>query len=108
MNKMKILVFHVNPYNIKQDDGSVASGLLVTYFFFGENGEELKKVEGYDGQLGYARAKSNLDVLKRVSFPSLPAIYEGEFVMTIGSDGKPVIKLVDAEYLCDVSIEALS
>lgn len=107
MNKMKVLVMHVNPYNIKQDDGSVTSGMTVTYFFFGENGEALTKKENFEGQLGYARAKSSLDIDLRNRFPVAPAIYDGEFEMTIGSDGKPVMKLVNAKYVCDVCISAL-
>ena len=35
---------------------------------------------------------------------SAPALYEAEFEMSVGSDGKPVLKIVDLDYVCDVSM----
>jgi len=33
-----------------------------------------------------------------------PALYDAEFSMSIGSDGKPVLKIIDLDYISDVQI----
>jgi hypothetical protein len=102
MNKARILVTYASVYDMPAEVGRDAmKGCSVHYFFLGENGEEFAPVVESDvaKPVGYQRAKVSLDYAMRAKIPAAPAIYDGEFKMTLGSDGKPVAKLVDLEFV---------
>lgn len=57
-----------------------------------------------DGVSGIRRGKSFLkaDKVHKVSY--VPGIYDGTFEMTVGSDGKPVLKLTDVDFVAPALI----
>jgi hypothetical protein len=74
-------------------------GLSVEYYFFGNNGEMVQPKISADGISGTRRGKVFMspEMQNKVSY--IPGIYDGTFEMTIGSDGKPVLKLVDIDFV---------
>lgn len=104
--KAKILVLFANAYDMKGENGEPVSGCSCHYLFWGENGETMipQSESDFDKSVGQQRAKVNLPYAMREKLQVVPAIYEGAFTMTTGSDGKPVMKLLDVAYLCDVSM----
>lgn len=103
-NKIDVLVLFANAYDIKDDSGNQVSGTSVHYVFWGDKGAAFQRISDFDGNgpVGYQRAKVSLSVDARKKIPIAPAIYEGTFTMTVGSDGKPVMKLIDVAYKCNV------
>lgn len=104
--RAKILVLFVNAYDMKGESGDQVSGCSCHYLFWGEHGETMipQSEPDFDKSVGQQRAKVNLPYAMREKLQVVPAIYEGAFTMTTGSDGKPVMKLQDVSYLCDVSM----
>lgn len=104
----KILLLGYTPYQIKDErTGAVTSGTTVRYLFWGENGEALTSAyTNPDTAGGVAPAKVSLPYDSRIKIGRAPAIYSGSFVMSVGSDGKPVLKLNDLEYLQDIDFTA--
>ncbi|MDO5391691.1 MAG: hypothetical protein Q4F24_11475 [Eubacteriales bacterium] len=102
MNKMRILLMYANPYDMVDEKGKAVTGCTLNYFFWGESGETLKPVEGTTGAIGYQRAKCSIDLSLRYKMPKAPAVYDATFEMAVGSDGKPVLKVTDLDYVCDV------
>lgn len=105
MNKQKILLMYANPYDMKDESGRQVIGCTLNYFFWGDNGELLKPIDGTSGMVGYQRAKCSIDSMLRYKIHKAPAIYEADFEMSVGSDGKPVLKVVDLEYAGDVEFK---
>ncbi len=104
--RSKILVMYAGDYDMKDDDGKVLKGCVLQYYFWGENGERLRAVNnGSTGTVGYQRAKCSIDFDKRAKISSVPAVYDASFIMTVGSDGKPVLKVNDIDYVGDVLIQ---
>lgn len=86
-----IVVFFVSDWKI--DNGN--TGCTVNYFFLDENGHIPTVVTGLSGSAGYQRAKVSLPAEERHKFVIVPGRYTGRFQMTVGSDGKPVLKMVE-------------
>lgn len=107
-SKAKILLMYANEYSLQDENGRQVSGCTINYFFYGEHGEAMKPQEGANGAIGYQRAKCSLPQEVRFSVIKAPALYEADFEMSIGSDGKPVMKVVGLQYLSDVSITAVN
>jgi hypothetical protein len=107
-NKSDILIFYANAMNSTGSDGSVIKGCSVHYLFWGENGTALVGQSEPDvtKPVGLQRGKSWVDYNLREKVRIAPALYEGTFTMTVGSDGKPVLKLVDVAYKSNVKMEA--
>jgi hypothetical protein len=108
MNQFKILLMYSGVVNIPASNGqSAVNGLSVEYYFFGENGEQLQPKISADGVSGTRRGKVFLDeaMAKKVSF--VPGIYNGTFEMSIGSDGKPVLKLTDIDFVGKAQIAVM-
>lgn len=85
----KILVTFVNQYDV---DGS--KGTTVNYFFLDDDGE-IKSTAGAVLPKGQQCAKVSLAYDSADSFTFVPGVYDGTFEMAVGSDRKPVLKLVD-------------
>ncbi len=101
-NKMKILIIYASVYDMPAEAGRDAmKGCIVQYFFFGENGEGLQMMEesNVDLPVGYQRNKVSMDYAMRAKIQIAPAIYDGTFKMVTGGDGKPVLKLVDVDFV---------
>lgn len=108
-NKAIILVMSIAPYDIlSEKTNERVSGCTVQYYFIGEHGETLKSMEDLTGgMVGYQRAKISLPLEKREKMCVAPALYEGTFGMKVGSDGKPVMTLNDAEFIAPVDFELM-
>lgn len=104
MNRMRILVTYAKEYDMTNEKGERQIGCTINYFFFGKAGEMMKPTSGLAGAVGYQRAKCSLDLDKRKRIKKAPAIYDAIMEMSIGSDGKPVMKVVDLTYVGDVNI----
>lgn len=100
-SKMNILITYAKSYDIKEEGKEAMRGVTVNYFFFGNEGEQIKPMHSLkpDEAIGYQRGKVSLDYEMRGKIPCAPGIYEGDFIMAIGADGKPVLKLVDVQFL---------
>lgn len=100
MNKFRIFLFYSGLVEIKAREGHDAvEGVSMEFLFYGEHGEQVEPTVSADGISGTRRGKSFLaaDKLHKVSY--VPGIYDGTFEMSIGSDGKPVLKLVDVDFV---------
>lgn len=101
-NTMRILVTYAKTYDMPAEPGRDAMrGCTVHYFFLGQDGSEFAPYNEWDTALavGYQRGKVSLDYPFRAKIPVAPGIYDGEFVMAVGSDGKPVARLVDLKFV---------
>lgn len=102
MQKMRILVMAAMPYDIKNDDGTVNSGITVEYYFFPTDDSLKPEFFNMEGLTGYRRAKAALQTVVSQNFCTIPAVYDGNFEMTIGSDGKPKLALRDVSLVADI------
>lgn len=101
-NTMRILVTYAKTYDMPAEPGRDAMrGCTVHYFFLGQDGSEFQPYNEWDTALavGYQRGKVSLDYPFRAKIPVAPGIYDGEFAMTVGGDGKPVARLVDLKFV---------
>ena len=109
--KARILVTYAMPYEINEN-GKTSKGCTVQFFFFGENGETFDSTADYalgiDGSVGIQRAKASVDYDMKQKIRRVPAVYDADFTMTVGSDGKPVSKLLDLEYIAPVRLEMIA
>lgn len=100
MQPIKILVTFVNKYEMKDEQGRDRRGVSVQYMFFGENGEQLQAREvDFEKANGWRTAKGSLPIELLGKFKAVPGIYDGNFEMNVGSDGKPTNKLIDVDFL---------
>lgn len=109
-NKMKILVTFANTYDMPAEQGRDAmKGCTVNYFFLGGDGEQFKPMRSIDPAMaiGYQRSRVSLDYTMRGKIKEAPAVYDGEFIMTVGGDGKPTLKLVDLEFVQSLDVRQL-
>lgn len=100
MNKFKILLMYSGAIDMaSSDSGERIEGVSMECYFFGENGEQLEPKVVADGVSGTRRIKSflSLDKIHKVKY--VPGIYDGTFELTVGSNGKPTLKLVDVDYI---------
>ncbi len=104
MDKTNILVFFANNYDMLNEKQEQMKGCSIHYLFWGEHGEMLQRQVEYNVNepVGYQRAKDSVAVDLRVNVPVAPAIYEAEFYMTVGSNGKAVRKIKNLRYICNV------
>lgn len=100
MDKFKVLLMYSGEIDIeatKEREG--VHGVSVEYYFYGNNGELVQPKISADGISGTRRGKVFMtpDIINKVSY--IPGIYDGTFQMSVGSDGKPVLKLVDIDFV---------
>ena len=105
MNKFRIFLYYSGLIDIKAREGHDAvEGVSMEFLFYGDHGEQVEPTVSADGISGVRRGKSFLkpDKVHKVSY--VPGIYDGTFEMTVGSDGKPVLKLVDVDFVAPAVI----
>lgn len=101
---MRILLMYANEYDIKDESGRSVRGCTINYYFYGEDGSALQTQAQKVGSVGYqALAKCSLNYGARDHILRVPAIYDASFEMSVGSDGKPILKAVDLNYVQDVN-----
>lgn len=101
--KENIVVLFANPYSVDDDKrkGEKVEGVSVSYLY----GESMEPMLHPNGALGQRPAKCSLPVSSWDKFSSAPALYEGSFEMSIGSDGKPMLRLVDVDFLSFLTLD---
>ena len=107
-DKYKVLVMYSGLIDLPEDkEHDRINGLSIEYFFYGDNGDMVVPKISVDGISGIRRGKSFLDpqTVNKISY--VPGIYDGTFQMTVDSKGKPVLKLVDLDFVAKASITAL-
>ncbi|MBQ7654970.1 MAG: hypothetical protein IJS41_00530 [Clostridia bacterium] len=98
--KTRILVTFMSNYDMRTETGDRRTGCSVQYLFYGENGEELEsKPVVSTEQNGWRAAKDSIDINCASKFVYVPGIYDADFRLRVGSDGKPVNRLVDVAYV---------
>lgn len=100
MDKFKVLLMYSGEIDIeatKEREG--VHGVSVEYYFYGNNGELVQPKISAHGISGTRRGKVFMtpEIINKVSY--IPGIYDGTFQMSVGSDGKPVLKLVDIDFV---------
>lgn len=103
-NKTDILIFFANAIDSKGDDGSQIKGCSV-HFMFWEGVRAGVSEPDVNKPVGMQRGKSWMDYDMRNKIRIAPAIYEGTFRMSVNSDGKTTLNLIDVAYKYNVKIE---
>lgn len=99
--KIQIILLYASQYSIVDEKtGVISEGITCNYYF----NTDLHAEDNENGSKGTRPAKGTLNVSLFKKIVSAPGLYEATFDMNIGSDGKPVLKMVDLDYICDVSI----
>lgn len=102
----RILVLFASTYDMLNERQDKVTGCTVRYLFWGENGEALWERSEWDPRkpVGVQVAKCSIDIAMREKIPVAPALYDGDFEITTGGDGKPVMRLKNIAYVANVCI----
>lgn len=98
--KQKILLLYANQYSMKDEDGRLVEGVSCNYYL----NTSLEAVGNADGSVGMRAAKGSIPFELFFKIKKAPAIYDAEFVMKVGSDGKPVLTIADLDFVEEVKI----
>lgn len=98
--KYKILLLYANSWQMKDDDGKLIDGVSCNYYF----NTSLAAVGNSDGSVGQRPAKCSLPMDLFFKIKTAPAIYEAEFEMRVGGDGKPVLTIADLDFVEEVMV----
>lgn len=103
--KMQIILLYAGQYQIvDESSGEIKQGVTCNYYF----NTDLRAEDNKNGTKGTRPAKGSIDFLLMKKIKSAPALYEAEFEMQIGSDGKPVLRIQDLDYISDIFIGVVS
>lgn len=98
---MQIILLYAGQYDIPDERGGQNNrGTSISYYF----NTDLVAEDNVNGTKGTRPAKSTCDFNLMSKIVKAPALYEASFQMSIGSDGKPVLKILDVDYVSDVQI----
>lgn len=102
----RILVLYASTYDMLNERQDKVTGCTVRYLFWGEGGEALWEQSEWDPRkpVGVQVAKCSIDIAMREKIPVAPALYDGDFEITTGGDGKPVMRLRNIAYVSNVRI----
>lgn len=106
--KSKVVIMFASPYSMPREDGTILEGLSVEYYFFGDHGEAIKPTFDADsGVSGIRRSKCSLDVAQKDRISYVPGVYDADFGMKVGSDGKPILTMQSIDFVgkCIMSLE---
>lgn len=99
--RQQIIILYAAQYSmVDERTGEINQGVTCNYYF----NTNLSVEDNVNGSKGTRPAKGTLDFLLMGKIKKAPALYDAEFSMTIGSDMKPVLKIVDLDFLSEVSI----
>ncbi len=103
--EMQIILLYAGQYQITDEStGEIKQGVTCSYYF----NTDLRAEDNKNGSKGTRPAKGSIDFGLMKKIKSAPALYNAKFEMSIGSDGKPVLKIVDLDYVSDVFIGVVS
>lgn len=95
----QIILLYAAQYQI-EDSRGFNRGVTCNYYF----NTELRAEDNANGSKGTRPAKGSIDYALWPKIVTAPAIYNAKFEMSVGSDGKPVLKIVDLDYVTDAKI----
>lgn len=103
---------YATDYEIRDEQtGRVNEGCTLQYYNLGNNGELLQPINSLtgrsEGPVGYQRAKCSADKSLRRKITMLPGIFDAEIAMSVGSDGKAVLKITDLDNYSPVDFSKL-
>ena len=99
--KMQIILLYAAAYSIADEStGQIKEGITCNYYF----NTNLDAIDNTNGSWGTRPAKGSIDVQLMKKIVKAPALYDAEFEMNVGSDGKPVLKIRDLDYISQVEI----
>lgn len=103
--EMQIILLYAGQYQITDEStGEVKQGVTCNYYF----NTDLRAEDNKNGSKGTRPAKGSIDFILMKKIKSAPALYNAKFEMNIGSDGKPVLKILDLDYVSDIFIGAVT
>ena len=101
----KIILLYAAGYDMTDEQTGVRTrGTTISYIM----NSDLKVIDNADGSKGMRPAKSSSDWMLMTKINRAPAYYNATFSMTVDSKGKPVLKILDVEYLQDVEVSTVS
>lgn len=99
--KMQIILLYAGQYQITDETtGEIKQGVTCNYYF----NTDLHAKDNKNGSKGTRPAKGSVDFGLMNKITSAPGLYDAEFEMNVGSDGKPTLKIQDLDYVSDVII----
>lgn len=103
-NKSDILVFFANAMDTVVEDGSRLRGCTIHYVFLNKM-ISVQSEPDLTKPIGMQRGKSWVPYEMRDKVRLAPAIYEGTFEISVNSDGKPSLRLIDIAYRSNVRFQ---
>lgn len=99
--ELQIILLYAGQYQITDEaTGEIKQGVTCNFYF----NTDLRAEDNKNGSKGTRPAKGSIDFLLMKKIVSAPALYNAKFEMSIGSDGKPVLKILDLDYVSDIYI----
>lgn len=95
--KMKIILLYARGYSITEN-GKTNEGITVQYLI----NDNLDPVRTTD-ERGFRVTKGSMPTSEWPSISDCPALYEGTFKMSTGSDGKAQLKLITCSFISHLS-----
>lgn len=97
--KQRIILLFANQYSIKDEDtGELKEGITSNYYF----NTDLSAVSNNNGAVGTRPAKGTIPIECFGKVKTAPALYDATFDMNIGSDGKPVLTIIDLDFVEEI------
>ncbi|MEY8394609.1 hypothetical protein AALB64_07260 [Lachnospiraceae bacterium 45-P1] len=103
--ELQIILLYAGQYQITDETtGEIKQGVTCNFYF----NTDLRAEDNKNGSKGTRPAKGSIDFQLMKKIKSAPALYNAKFEMSIGSDGKPVLKILDLDYVSDIFIGVVS
>lgn len=102
--RQRIILLFANAYQMRDDDGRAIEGVTCNYYF----NTSLEAVNNVNGSVGTRPAKGNMPYETFLKVKKAPALYDAEFELGVNKDGKPVLNIIDVDYVDDVRFVPVS
>lgn len=98
--RQRIILLFANAYQMTDDTGKRLEGVTCNYYF----NTDLSAVDNVNGSVGTRPAKGNMPYETFLKVRKAPALYDAEFELSVDKDGKPILKIIDVEFIEEVRI----
>lgn len=96
-----IVLLYANQYDMTDEQtGERTRGTSLSYYF----NTGFEPIHNSDGSKGLRPAKSSSDWMLMTKINAAPALYKATFEMSIGSTMKPVLKIVDLDFVSNIEV----